>query len=89
MGRDRVCTRGGVRVSITTSYPRKVEPTPAITLRVLRERAGLTIEELADAAGFTPAFVRTIESGKLNANLFVLARLAQAIAHSLRQGAKA
>lgn len=46
------------------------------TVRAFRQRSGLTIEGLADAAGLHPTYLSDIERGKANPSLAKLGALA-------------
>jgi transcriptional regulator with XRE-family HTH domain len=50
------------------------------TIRVLRSRGGLRLEDLARRAGFTKGFLSKIENGKATPPIATLMRLAQALA---------
>lgn len=52
-------------------------------MRVLRERAGLSQEQLAERADLHVTYVSGIERGRRNAGLNILARLARALKVSL------
>lgn len=48
-------------------------------LKQLRQTAGLTQEELAEAAGFSRSYYTEIETGKRNVSLLNLQRLARCL----------
>jgi transcriptional regulator with XRE-family HTH domain len=51
----------------------------AANVQRLRRKKGLTQEQLADAAGFSPRYIRRLESGEVDATLRTLARVASAL----------
>lgn len=53
-------------------------------LRAFREQQGLTLQEVAQKAGFTKGSLSKIEHGKVNLPLDTLARLARALEVPLR-----
>lgn len=54
-------------------------------LRVLREKAGFSQQELADAAGVAKITVQRIENAKYSATLDLLISLAEALDISLKK----
>lgn len=49
------------------------------TIRKLRERSGLRIEQLSEKSGFSTKRLRAIEQGKINLNLGTLLILARSL----------
>ena len=48
----------------------------AANVQRLRRRRGLTQEQFADAVGFSPRYIRRLESGEVDATLRTIARVA-------------
>lgn len=57
---------------------------PATNLRNLREYAGLTLQDVAEAAGTSESWLSKIETGKRTASISFIGRVAGVIADRLR-----
>jgi transcriptional regulator with XRE-family HTH domain len=51
----------------------------ATNLRLLRQHAGLTQEELADRTGLSSRYVGSIERARVSASVTILGKLAEAL----------
>lgn len=56
---------------------------PAANLRILREYAGLTLSQVAEAAGTSESWLSKIETGKKSASTMFIRRVAGVIADSM------
>ena len=56
---------------------------PAANLRILREYAGLSLKEVAEAAGTSESWLSKIETGKRTASAPFIGRVAGVIADSM------
>lgn len=68
------CARRGVRMNLTLGE----------TLRTLRERQGMTQEELAEKARLSRATVSAVENDAANVTLGTLISVAEALGRTLR-----
>ena len=59
-------------------------PDPELTLRSLREEAGLTLEELARRVDYSPGHLRQIEAGTRGASQRLTKNLTRALVEHLR-----
>lgn len=51
----------------------------ATNLRLLRQKSGMTQEDLADSTGLSSRYVGSIERGRVSASVTVLGKLANAL----------
>lgn len=56
---------------------------PAANLRILRIHAGLTLQQVADAAGTSESWLSKIETGKKTASKAFIGRVAGVIADNM------
>jgi transcriptional regulator with XRE-family HTH domain len=72
---------------MTSQPPRKAkpdrDPTVGPRLREVRRKRGITLKQVAEAAGVTESFVSQVERGAANASVATLRRIAEAIGESM------
>jgi transcriptional regulator with XRE-family HTH domain len=66
-------------VSLSADLARSTDATLAEKLRAIRREKGLTLQQVADGAGLSKAFVSQIESGMANPSLASLKRVGNAL----------